>query len=185
MRWSKPRRPVAPASGRLSRERLVPAALVFTAAILLAFTLLLYSSPEEKRITIYSNAANYSLPVLERNGDEYIGLLEVFEPLGSVSAKANGPHWKFRYYDIDSDFTAGKTRARIRGSDYDLPASFLLENGRGLVPLSCLGTLMPRILGGPVTFNQNSRRLFVGNVAVHFTAQVSKTTPPKLVMNFT
>jgi N-acetylmuramoyl-L-alanine amidase len=185
MPWSKPRRPVAPASGRLSRGRLVPASLVFIAASLLASTLLLYSSPEEKRITIYSNAANYSLPVLERNGDEYIGLLEVFEPLGSVSAKTNGPHWKFRYYDIDSDFTAGKTRARIRGSDYDLPASFLLENGRGLVPLSCLGTLMPHILGGPVTFNQNSRRLFVGNVAVHFTAQVSRTTPPKLVMNFT
>ena len=185
MRWSKPRSSVAPASNRLSRGGLGPAALVFTAAILLASTLLLYSSPEEKRITIYSNAANYSLPVLERNGDEYIGLLEVFEPLGSVTTKTNGPHWKFRYYDIDSDFTAGKTRARIRGSDYDLPASFLLENGRGLVPLSCLGTLMPRILGGPVTFNQNSRRLFVGNVAVHFTAQVSKTTPPKLVMNFT
>jgi N-acetylmuramoyl-L-alanine amidase len=185
MRWSKPRRLVAPASGRLSRGRPVPAVGAFTAAILLASTLLLYSSPEEKRISIYSNAANYSLPVLERNGDEYIGLLEVFEPLGAVSAKANGPHWRFRYYDVDSDFTAGKTRARIRGADYDLPASFLLENGRGLVPLSCLGTLMPRILGGPVTFNQNSRRLFVGNVAVHFTAQVSKTTPPKLVMNFT
>jgi N-acetylmuramoyl-L-alanine amidase len=151
----------------------------------LASTLFLYSSPEEKRITIYSNAANYSLPVLERNGDEYIGLLEVFEPLGAVSAKASGGHWKFRYYDVESDFTAGTTRARIRGSDFDLPASFLLENGRGLVPLSCLGTLLPRILGGPVTFNQSSRRLFVGNVAVHFTAQVSKTTPPKLVMNFT
>jgi N-acetylmuramoyl-L-alanine amidase len=27
--------------------------------------------------------------------------------------------------------------------------------------------------------------LFIGNVAVHFTAQVSKTTPPKLMMNFT
>jgi len=147
--------------------------------------LLLHSAPEEKRISIYSNAANYSLPVLERNGDEYIGLLELFEPLGAVSAKASGPHWKFRYYDVDSDFVAGKTRARIRSTDYDLPASFLLENGRGLVPLSCLGTLMPRILRGPVTFNQNSRRLFVGNVAVHFTAQVSKTTPPKLVMNFT
>jgi N-acetylmuramoyl-L-alanine amidase len=185
MRWSKSRRLVAPASPRLSRGRLVPAAAMFTTAVFLASALLLYSSPDEKRITIYSNAANYSLPVLERNGDEYVGLLEVFEPLGAVSAKASGPHWKFRYYDIESDFTAGKTRARIRGSDYDLPASFLLENGRGLVPLSCLGTLMPRILGGPVTFNQNSRRLFVGNVAVHFTAQVSKTTPPKLVMNFT
>jgi len=156
---------VAPTSRRLLRGRPVPAAAAFTTAVFLASALLLYSSPEEKRITIYSNAANYSLPVLDRNGDEYVGLLEVFEPLGAVSAKASGPHWKFRYYDIDSDFTAGKIRARIRGSDYDLPASFLLENGRGLVPLSCLGTLMPRILGGPVTFNQNSRRLFVGNVA--------------------
>jgi len=185
MRWSKSRRLVVPASGRLSRGRPVPAAAAFTTAVFLASALLLYSAPEEKRITIYSNAANYSLPVLDRNGDEYIGLLEVFEPLGAVSARVSGPHWKFRYYDIESDFTAGKARARIHGGDYDLPASFLLENGRGLVPLSCLGTLMPRILGGPVTFNQNSRRLFVGNVAVHFTAQVSKTTPPKLVMNFT
>jgi N-acetylmuramoyl-L-alanine amidase len=187
MRWINPRRFVAPASYRW-RGRPVPAAgamLTFAAAIFLASSLLLYSSPEEKRITIYSNAANYSLPVLERNGDEYVGLLEVFEPLGAVSAKANGNHWKFRYYEIESEYTAGKTRARIRGSDYDLPSNFLLENGRGLVPVSCLGTLLPRILGGPVTFSQNSRRLFIGNVAVHFTAQVSKTTPPKLVMNFT
>src|SRR5579863_3945331 len=184
MRWSNERR-VAPASRRLSRGRLVPAAGTFAAAIFLASALLLHSSPEEKRVTIYSNAANYSLPVLERNGDEYVGLLEVFEPLGVVSAKANGPHWKFRYYDVESEFTAGKTRARIHGGDYDLPASFLLDNQRGLVPLSCLGTLLPRILGGRGTFNKKTRRLFIGNVAVHFTAQVSKTTPPKLVMNFT
>ena len=185
MRWSKERREPTPASPRPSRRRLVPAVGAFTTAIFLASALLVYSAPEEKRITIYSNAANYSLPVLERNGDEYVGLLEVFEPLGPVSARANGPRWKFRYYEVESEFTAGKARARIHGADYDLPSNFLLENGRGLVPLSCLGTLMPRILGGPVTFNQNSRRLFIGNVAVHFTAQVNKTTPPKLVMNFT
>ncbi len=156
-----------------------------SAAILMASTLLLYSSPEEKRISLYSKAANYSLPVLDRNGDEYVGLLEVFEPLGTVSAKASGTRWRFRYYDIESEFTAGSTHVRVQSSDYTLPSNFLLENGRGLVPLSCLGTLLPRILGGPVTFNQNSRRLLIGNVAVHFTAQVSKTTPPKLVMNFT
>jgi N-acetylmuramoyl-L-alanine amidase len=186
MRWSKSLRWVRPACGRLSRRHPLAAKpfVAFSAAILLASTLLLYSSPEEKHISIYSNAANYSLPVLDRDGDEYIGLLELFEPLGAVSAKANGNHWKFRYYDVESEFTAAQTRARVHGSDFDLPANFLLENGRGLVPLSCLGTLMPRILGGPVTFNQNSRRLFVGNVAVHFTAQVSKTTPPKLVVNF-
>src|SRR3982074_794944 len=159
MRWSKPRHSVAPVSRRVSREGLVPAAGALAAAVLVASTPSLYSAPAGKSISIYSNAANYSLPVLERNGDEYIGLLEVFEPLGAVTAKAGGSHWKFRYYDVESDFIAGKTRARIHGSDFDLPASFLLENGRGLVPLSCLGALMPRILGGPVTFNQASRRL--------------------------
>jgi len=171
MPWNNPRRSLA--------------MLTFTAAIFLASALLLYSSPEEKRITIYSIAANYSLPVLDRNGDEYVGLLEVFEPLGTVSAKASGTRWKFRYNDMESEFTVGKTRARIHGGDFELPSNFLLENRRGLVPLSCLGTLMSRILGGPVTFNQNSRRFLVGNVAVHFTAQVSKTAPPKLVINFT
>ncbi len=185
MRWSNKRRHIARSFRRPSRGRLVPAALGFSAAVFLATSLLVFSAPEEKRVTIYSNAANYSLPVLERNGDEYVGLLELFEPLGVVSAKVNGPHWKFRYYDVESEFTSGKTRARIHGSDYDLPSNFVLDNQRGLVPLSCLGTLLPRILGGPVTFNQNSRRLFIGNVAVHFTALVSKTTPPKLVMNFT
>src|ERR1039458_8119078 len=140
MRWSKPRRVVAPAPRRQSRGRPVLAVGAFTAAIFLASTLLLYSSPEEKRISVYSNAANYSLPVLERNGDEYIGLLEVFEPLGAVSAKANGNRWKFRYYDVESEFTAGQTRARIHGVDFNLPTNFLLENGRGLVPLSSLAT---------------------------------------------
>jgi N-acetylmuramoyl-L-alanine amidase len=187
MRWSNRTRRflVASAAHPLSRGRPIPTLLAFTTAVFLASALLLYSSPEEKHISIYSTAANYSLPVLERNGADYVGLLEVFEPLGAVSAKASGTHWKFRYYEIESEFTVGKTRARVRGADFDLPASFLLENGRGLVPLSCLGTLLPRVLGGPVTFNPNSRRLLIGNVGVHFTAQVSKTTPPKLVMNFT
>src|SRR5277367_6016594 len=192
MRWSNERREVAlasrsvaPPSRQLSRGRLVRTAGAFAAAVVLATTLLVSGAPDEKRVTIYSTAANYSLPVLERNGDEYVGLLEVFEPLGNVSAKANGPHWKFRYYEVESEFTAGKTRARIHGADYNLPSNFLLENGRGLVPLSCLGTLLPRILGGPVTFNQSAGRLFIGNVAVHFTAQVSQTAPPRLVMNFT
>src|ERR1700719_816013 len=116
MRWTKPRRSVAPASRRLSRGCPVPAVAAFTAAIFIASALLVYSSPEEKRISIYSKAANYSLPVLDRNGDEYIGLLEVFEPLGAVSAKASGTRWKFRYYDIESEFTAGSTHVRVQNS---------------------------------------------------------------------
>lgn len=163
-----------------------PGSLFSLAALVtVAFGLLLSGSADEKRISIYSNAANYSVSVVERNGVDYVGLLETFEPLGAVSAKTSGSHWKFRYYDVESEFIAGKTRGRVRGLDFDLPANFLLENGRGLVPLSSLGTLLPRFLGGPVTFNQSSRRLFIGNVAIHFTAQVSKSNPPTLVLNFT
>ena len=65
-----------------------------------------------------------------------------------------------------------------------MPGDFLLENGRGLVPLSSLSILISRLLWVPVDFHESSRRLFIGNVAVHFTAQVNQTNPPTLVMNF-
>ncbi len=156
-------------------------------AVLLAFAGVVLSAgaPEQKRISVYSTAANYSLPVSEQNGRDYIGLLEILEPLGSVSAKANRNHWKLQYNNVACEFVAGKKKARVRGKDFDLPANFLLDNDRGLVPISSLGVLLPRILGGPVTLNEAARRLFIGNVGVHFTAEVSKTTPPRLVMNFT
>lgn len=160
--------------------------------VLLALALLvtgavprLLSSPtDEKRLSIYSTAANYSLPVLERAGRDYVGLLEVLEPLGSVHAKTEGLRWKFRYKNIEGDFTAGRNHCRIRGKDVYFSANFILENGRGLVPLAALSALLPRFLGGPVTFHESARRLFVGNLATQFTAIISKTIPPRLVLNF-
>ena len=154
-------------------------------ALVLLSTLLLSAPAGEKHMSVYSAAANYSLSVAEREGWDYVGLLEILEPLGTVITKTDGLHWKLRYKSVDGEFTAGNTRGRIQGRDVDLPAKFLLENGRGLVPLASLSTLLPQFLGGPVTFHEASRRLFIGNVAVHFTAQVSKTAPPRLVMDFT
>ena len=155
-------------------------------AVLLAIAsvALLSGSSEDKRVSIYSTVANYSLLVVERNKVDYVGLLEVLEPLGTVSARVNGDHWRLRYNDADAEFTANKRGARVRVASFDLSASFVLEGGRGLVPLADLSSLLSRILGGPVTFNPRARRLFVGSVAIHFTAQVSGSTPPKLIMNF-
>lgn len=153
----------------------------------LALALLLSASApsvEEKRITIYSTAANYSLPVLGREGHDYVGLLEILEPLGSVSARVDGGRWKLRYDNVEGEFMPGKAQARIRGKELDLSGNFLLESGRGLVPLAALTTLLPRFLGGPVTFHETARRLFIGSVATQFTAELSKTAPPKLVLNF-
>jgi N-acetylmuramoyl-L-alanine amidase len=150
----------------------------------IASVVLLSGSSEDKRVSIYSTVANYSLPVIERNKLDYVGLLEVLEPLGTVSARVNGDHWRLRYNDADAEFTANKRGARAQRTDFDLSANFVLEGGRGLVPLADLSILLSRMLGGPVSFNPKARRVFVGSVAVHFTAQVSNTTPPRLIMNF-
>jgi N-acetylmuramoyl-L-alanine amidase len=157
-----------------------------TLATLLAALIFLGATPsaDEKRISIYSTVATYALPVVDRNGREYVGLLEILEPLGRVSTRVEGPRWKLRFNDIDSEFVAHKTRGRIRGRDADLAAPFLIENSRGLVPLSSLSTLLPRFLGTPVNFHEDARRLFIGDVATQIRAQLDATNPPRLVLNF-
>ena len=124
--------------------------LLFLVAILGASVAWLVSaSSGEKQISIYSAVANYSLPVVERNGQDYVGLIELLDPLGRVSASFEAQLW------------------------------------RGLVPLSGLNLLLPHILGGPVSFHESGRRIFIGSVGVHFTAQANRTNPPSLVLNFT
>jgi N-acetylmuramoyl-L-alanine amidase len=174
------------ARGAFARRRNFLAIAVALALVFgLSGLLLLSVSADDKRLTVYSNVASYSVGVVDRNGQEYVSVLDAIEPLGSVSANAIGSHWRMRYNNSEADFRMGSTSVRVRNSDLDLHAPFLLENGRGFVPLAALGNLMSKILGGPVTLHQDARRIFVGSVAIHFTAQIDKASPPKLVMNFT
>jgi N-acetylmuramoyl-L-alanine amidase len=140
-------------------------------------------TPEEKRISIYSPAADYSLSVTQREGKDYVGLLEILEPLGSVTAKMQGQKWQLRFNDIDAQFTPGSNKARIRGREVDLPARFLMENNRGLIPLDSLVTLLPHFLGIPVLLHTTARRLFISEAGTTYKTEFSKTTP-KLVLNF-
>src|SRR5271155_5071377 len=157
------------------------------APVILLFLVVLAASgaAPEKHLTVYSTAANYSLPIVQRQGREYIGLLELLDRLGTVSAKSDPPRWRLHYNNILGDFTVGQSHARIQGRDSDLSGRFLMENGRGLVPLASLGSLLPRFLGGPATLRQESGRLFIGNIATHFTASVSPEDPSHLVFRFT
>jgi len=152
------------------------------AAITLLSAILLSGAAPEKHLSVYSVAANYSLTLIQRDGRDYVGLLEVLEPLGKVSARSDGPRWRLRYNNVEGDFQAGRTRAHIQGRDYDLGARFFVDNGRGLAPLSALSFLLPRFLGGPVTLHEESGRLFIGSVATHFTASLSGDN--RLVFNF-
>jgi N-acetylmuramoyl-L-alanine amidase len=141
-------------------------------------------SGDDRHISVYSPVAIYTLPVLDRAGREYIGLLELLEPLGRVRTESEGRRWRLRYNAVDAEFIAGKTRARIGGRDFDFIAPFLLENSRGLVPLSSLSGFLPRFLGTPVNFRENARRLFVGDVGIQISFQLDASNPPRLALNF-
>ncbi len=160
-------------------------AFVWASVLLFLAVLLVAAAAPEKHLAVYSTAANYSLPVVQRQGQDYIGLLELLDPLGTVSAKSDPPRWRLHYNNILGEFTVGKSRSRIQGRDTDLSGKFLIENGRGLVPLASLNSLLPRFLGGPATLREESNRLFIGNIATHFTASVSPDNPSRLVFHFT
>src|SRR5580700_1652212 len=156
------------------------------AGILLFLAVVLASGAgPEKHLSIYSTAANYSLPIVQHQGREYVGLLELLDPLGTVSARSDPPRWRIHYNNILGEFTVGKTHGKVQGRESDLSGKFVMENGRGLVPVAALGSLLPRFLGGPATLHQESGRLFIGNIATHFTASVSPDDPSHLVFHFT
>ena len=157
-----------------------------TLALLLATVTLLpaATSADEKQLSVYAPVATYTLPVLERGGREYVGLLELLEPLGRVSSQFAGAYWRIRYNAVDGAFIAGRTRARVRGRDFDLSGPFLVENSRGLVPLSSVVSLLPRFLGTPVNFHESARRLFIGEVGVQPSFQLESGPPSRLLLNF-
>jgi len=154
--------------------------------VLLSAVTLLSAAPaaDEAHISVYSPVAVYTLPVLNRGGREYVGLLELLEPLGRVSSQTDGRRWKLRYNSLEAEFDAGKSRARIHGRDFDLSAPFLIENARGLVPLNSLAALLPRFLGTPVNFRESARRLFVGVVGIQPSFRLDTGNPPRLLLNF-
>jgi len=154
-------------------------------ALCAAFSLLMSAAGPEKHLSVYSVATNYSLPIAQREGHDYVGLLELLEPLGRVSAKTDSQRWRFHYNNVEGEFQLGKTRARVQGREADLGGPFFLENNRGLVPVASLGSLLPRFLGGPVNLHEAAGRLFIGSVSTHFTASLAADNPPKLVFNFT
>src|SRR5260370_18231535 len=116
-------------------------AFVWASVFLFLAVLVVAAAASEKHLGVYSTAANYSLPVVQRQGQDYIGLLELLDPLGTVSAKSDPPRWRLHYNNILGEFTVGKSRARIQGRDTDLSGKFLIQNGPGPVPPASLNSL--------------------------------------------
>lgn len=171
-----------PWSSRRKHRRPVPS--LFAVVVVLSAVFAAAFAGKQKQLTVYSNIANYSLPLFERNGQDYVGLLEILEPLGTVSARSEGARWILRYDNVEGEFSQGSTQVSVGTKNINLSVPFFLENERGFVALNSLGKLLPLFLGKPVTFDSSSRELQLGQIAVHFTAELKSNNPPTLVLNF-
>jgi hypothetical protein len=89
-------------------------AAVRVVALILFSAFLLSGASPEKHLSVYSIAANYSLPVVQRESRDYVGLLELLEPLGKVTAKVDGSRWRLHYNNVQAEFQVNKTRARVQ-----------------------------------------------------------------------
>ncbi len=157
----------------------------YASIFLVVMLLLPKATPaEEKRLSVYASVANYALPIIDRGGREYVGLLELLEPLGRVSAAREGSRWRLRFNSIESEFIAGKTSAKVRGRNFNLTAPFLIDNSRGMVATSSLGSLLPLFVDTTVMVRENARRIFIGNVAIQPAVQLDPANAGRVVFNF-
>ncbi len=168
---------------------LVPFALVFFAILSLRWGPVQAQAPEPTQITVFSPQTSYSVPLLDVKGQSYIGLVELLEPLGSLDARPDGKKYKLRFtppggHPEEAQFNDGKDKAKIRGEGYKLPGNFVLQNGRGYVPLIAAANLLAKLLSTETEFHPSGRRLFVGTAPERFTLELRPGTPSRLLVGF-
>jgi N-acetylmuramoyl-L-alanine amidase len=175
------------------KSRLLSAIIAGLVMLLAAFwarhAIVHAQAPEQNQLVVYSPRTSYSVPLLEANNQPYVGLVELLEPLGSVDARADGKKYKLHFTPpggrpLELQFTDGKEKGKVRGESYKLPVNFVLQNGRGYVPLSAISDLVSKLVTTDTEFHPASRRLFIGNVQVRYTPELHTDNPSRLLLGF-
>jgi N-acetylmuramoyl-L-alanine amidase len=172
--------------------------LAFVSALILAAGLMVTAFPlhpvrvnaqgAPKQLAVFSPQSTYSTPLLDINGQRYVGAVELLEPLGSVESKTSGKKLKLRFTppggrQQELDLQDGKDAAKLNGNKLKLLGNFVLQGGRGYLPLAAIPELLPRFGLQPVEL-RGSQRLFIGNSGERFTAELKKGTPSRLILAF-
>ncbi len=152
-------------------------------AIVLTIAALTATAADDKRLSIYTPQTSFAVNVLERDGREYVALLDVLSSLGSAAAHQDGEKWKLKFNKSDSEFKEGKTKAKVHRKNVELSAPFVIESGRGLVPFHSLALVLSHLVLATVEVREPARRVFIGGAATQFTAEL-QPAGPKLVLHF-
>ena len=147
------------------------------------------AQPNEGPLSVYARQASYAVPLVPLNGQDYVGLVELMEPLGTVDARADGKKFKLKFAapgtkELEVQFHEGKDKGKIGGDSVKLPANFVLQSGRGYVSLSSVSLILSRALSVPIRLNSAARRLFIGDAGKRFALELRSGTPSKLFVSF-
>jgi N-acetylmuramoyl-L-alanine amidase len=141
------------------------------------------------QLSVYSAQTSYVVPLLNLNGQTYIGLVELLEPLGTVDARPDGKKYKLKFTpsgarELEFQFQDGKDSGKVKGDKVKLPSNFAIQGGRGYVPLASVSELLSRALSTQIRLNPTARRMFIGNIGERFTLDLRKGAPSKLFVSF-
>ena len=170
--------------------RWVPLPSVIAGALaVLAFLLLpgRAVAADQPHLAIFAPQINYLVNVQFRDGSEYVGLLDVLDPLGQVATHINGKKWTLDFGSSSGQIEIlcqeGKKKCTVRGVDVAMAAKFVVSEGHGYVPLSALAEILTHVTNLAANLNVRGRRLLLGTNGVHFSSEVLKN-PSRLVLTF-
>ncbi|HSA92461.1 MAG TPA: N-acetylmuramoyl-L-alanine amidase [Terriglobales bacterium] len=158
--------------------------MALTLLVAVGAAMLRAPSWQQQRLSVYTPKARYSIEVLERDGRQYVDLLELLRPLGRVGAVHEKKLWKVEFGEIRGEFTEGKNTGLFAGSVVKLESKFAAEGNRPLIPVEDAARLISRALDLRVDDHEAGRRIFAGNVATRFTAELRKGETSELVLSF-
>src|ERR1700694_5209531 len=157
---------------------------ILTTILLIGCMLLLSVAEPAKQFTVYTPQTTYFIEVVERQGQPYIGLMELLEPLGAANLRSSGDNWTLQLDKVEARFSEGKDTAKVQGKTVDLSGGVLVENKRLLVPLNASFSILSSLLHKTIDFHLASRRVFIDNAGTRFTTELKKADRSSLVLNF-
>lgn len=162
----------------------------FAKPVVLFCLLLLGFAPaaEDKRLTVYSPQANFSVAVVDHDSREYVSVTDLLDPFGRSSLVRDGNKWKLEFRlggkQIKGEFNVGSNQGKIGGKKITLSAPFWAEGQRGFVPINSAMVVLSQTVGGNGVLRANSRRLFMNEVSTTYSMELQKGTAPKLLLHF-
>jgi N-acetylmuramoyl-L-alanine amidase len=168
------------------RSDLLRVPTIIVLLVLLAGTIARVESAEARKLVVYSPVTTYSVDIIVQKGTDYVGLVELLEPLGHVEAKPDGKTWTLEFTNASrtakARFRDGKKDVELPGGKLELQKNFFVSSGRGFVPLANLQELVSQIAGMQTQLHLSTQHLYLGGAGIHYSSELRKN---RLVLTFT